>query len=152
MGHVHLKAVMSTQQDNPQSDAPITNSVQTSIHILQMDCPTEEALLRKKLGGLAGVLGLEFNLMARVLTVTHAPQTDRPYNRTSRSIAPWNRLRTPCKPEISRPRPETSRPRDRFTMKMRRKQNPERCDGCVGRRPSQRQVKIAALLSHQLMR
>jgi hypothetical protein len=71
--------------------------------------------------------------------------TDRPYNRTSRSIAPWNRLRTPCKPEISRPR-------GRFTMKMRRKQNPERYDGCVGRRPSQRQVKIAALLSHQLMR
>jgi len=71
--------------------------------------------------------------------------TDRPYNRTSRSIAPWNRLRTPCKPEISRPR-------GRFTMKMRRKQNPERCDGCVGRRPSQRQVKIAALLSHQMMR
>lgn len=23
--------------------------------------------------------------------------TDRPFNRTSRSIAPWNRLRTPCK-------------------------------------------------------
>ena len=39
-----------------------------------MDCPTEEGLLRKKLGGVAGVTSLEFNLMQRVLTVTHAPQ------------------------------------------------------------------------------
>jgi Cd2+/Zn2+-exporting ATPase len=29
--------------------------VQTPIRILQMDCPTEEALLRKKLGDMAGV-------------------------------------------------------------------------------------------------
>ena len=30
---------------------------------MQMDCPTEEGLLRKKLGGMPGVTGLEFNLM-----------------------------------------------------------------------------------------
>lgn len=40
---------------------------------MQMDCPTEEGLLRKKLGGMPGVTGLEFNLMQRVLTVTHTP-------------------------------------------------------------------------------
>jgi hypothetical protein len=34
-------------------------STQTPIRILQMDCPTEEALLRKKLGELAGVTGME---------------------------------------------------------------------------------------------
>ena len=49
-------------------------AVQTSIRIQQMDCPTEEGLLRKKLGGMAGVTSLEFNLMQRVLTVTHAPR------------------------------------------------------------------------------
>ncbi|APW43186.1 cadmium-translocating P-type ATPase [Rhodoferax saidenbachensis] len=54
------------------------DGVQTPIRILQMDCPTEEALLRKKLGGMAGVTGLEFNLMQRVLTVTHAPQAIEP--------------------------------------------------------------------------
>jgi Cd2+/Zn2+-exporting ATPase len=48
--------------------------VQTPIRILQMDCATEEALLRKKLGGMAGVAGMEFNLMQRVLTVDHEPQ------------------------------------------------------------------------------
>jgi len=48
--------------------------MQTPIRIMQMDCPTEEALLRKKLGGMAGVTGMEFNLMQRVLTVTHEPK------------------------------------------------------------------------------
>lgn len=43
----------------------------TPIRIMQMDCPTEEALLRKKLGGMAGVKQLEFNLLQRVLTVKH---------------------------------------------------------------------------------
>ena len=45
--------------------------VHTPIRIMQMDCPTEEALLRKKLGNMPGVAGLEFNLLQRVLTVTH---------------------------------------------------------------------------------
>ena len=34
-------------------------SMITAIRIMQMDCPTEEALLRKKLGGMAGVTGME---------------------------------------------------------------------------------------------
>jgi Cd2+/Zn2+-exporting ATPase len=47
--------------------------VKTSIRIMQMDCPTEEALIRNKLGGMAAVVGMEFNLMQRVLTVVHSP-------------------------------------------------------------------------------
>jgi Cd2+/Zn2+-exporting ATPase len=43
----------------------------TRLRIAQMDCPTEEALIRKKLGGMTSVQGLEFNLMQRVLTVVH---------------------------------------------------------------------------------
>jgi Cd2+/Zn2+-exporting ATPase len=38
-----------------------------------MDCPTEEALIRKKLGGMRSVTSMEFNLMQRVLTVVHSP-------------------------------------------------------------------------------
>jgi Cd2+/Zn2+-exporting ATPase len=45
----------------------------TPIRILQMDCPTEEALIRKQLSGLSGVVELEFRLMQRLLTVTHQP-------------------------------------------------------------------------------
>ena len=36
-----------------------------------MDCPTEETLIRNKIGGMAGVAALDFNLMQRVLTVHH---------------------------------------------------------------------------------
>ena len=42
-----------------------------------MDCPMEEALIRKKLATVPGITGLEFNLMQRVLTVHHElPSTD----------------------------------------------------------------------------
>ncbi|OZI78344.1 heavy metal translocating P-type ATPase [Bordetella genomosp. 2] len=41
------------------------------LRIGQMDCPTEETLIRKKLGALPGVHGMHFNLMQRVLTVAH---------------------------------------------------------------------------------
>ena len=37
-----------------------------------MDCPTEEALLRKTLGNIAGVRTLEFNLIDRMLKVEHS--------------------------------------------------------------------------------
>ena len=37
-----------------------------------MDCPTEEALIRAKLASVAGVSGLDFNLMQRTLTVKHS--------------------------------------------------------------------------------
>ena len=67
---------------SPPSEAiPLTQGsakgegVQTAIRIQQMDCPTEEGLLRKKLGSMDGVTGLEFNLIQRVLTVTHRPHT-----------------------------------------------------------------------------
>ena len=45
---------------------------------MQMDCPTEEALIRKKLGDMTQVKSLEFNLMQRVLTVVHTPQSLEP--------------------------------------------------------------------------
>ncbi|WLE57635.1 heavy metal translocating P-type ATPase [Burkholderia plantarii] len=48
-------------------------SERTAFRIMQMDCPTEETLIRKKLGGMATVTTLDFNLMQRMLTVVHAP-------------------------------------------------------------------------------
>ena len=69
------------------SKKPVTGmQVQTMLRIMQMDCPTEEALLRQKLGSLAGVAGLEFNLMRRVLTVTHEPQALEPILTAVRSL------------------------------------------------------------------
>ncbi len=52
---------------------PVAGGIRTAIRIMQMDCPTEEGMIRKKLGSMAAVKALEFNLMQRVLTVTHTP-------------------------------------------------------------------------------
>ncbi len=43
--------------------------------IVNMDCPMEEALIRKKLATVSGITSLEFNLMQRVLTVRHELET-----------------------------------------------------------------------------
>ncbi|MCA3190924.1 MULTISPECIES: heavy metal translocating P-type ATPase [unclassified Cupriavidus] len=42
-----------------------------AFRIEAMDCPTEETLIRNKIGNMAGVAALDFNLMQRVLTVHH---------------------------------------------------------------------------------
>jgi Cd2+/Zn2+-exporting ATPase len=47
-------------------------TVLSRIRIAQMDCPTEESLLRKRLGGMTAVRGMHFDLMGRVLSVVHA--------------------------------------------------------------------------------
>ncbi|KVP92833.1 hypothetical protein WJ96_15490 [Burkholderia ubonensis] len=57
----------------PVSQATASGDVRSAFRIMQMDCPTEETLIRKKLGGMREVSALEFNLMQRMLTVEHAP-------------------------------------------------------------------------------
>lgn len=47
--------------------------VRSAFRIMQMDCPTEETLIRKKLGAMSEVAALEFNLMQRMLAVEHVP-------------------------------------------------------------------------------
>ncbi|PCI62406.1 MAG: copper-translocating P-type ATPase [Gammaproteobacteria bacterium] len=48
-----------------------SNSTTTQLRILQMDCPTEEALIRKKFQQSLQVVDLRFNLLQRSLTVVH---------------------------------------------------------------------------------
>lgn len=52
-------------------EAPATQA--RYLAIAQMDCPTEEGLIRGMLAGTAGVAALDFNLAQRTLRVTHAP-------------------------------------------------------------------------------
>jgi Cd2+/Zn2+-exporting ATPase len=54
--------------------------------IENMDCPTEEALIRSKLAGLAGVAGLEFNLMQRTLAVRHELPSLSPVEQALKAI------------------------------------------------------------------
>ncbi|MFT4063343.1 MAG: heavy metal translocating P-type ATPase [Paraburkholderia sp.] len=60
--------------------------MRTAIRIMQMDCPTEEALIRKKLGRMQTVRGMDFNLIQRVLTVVHAPDALEPILAALRSL------------------------------------------------------------------
>ena len=53
------------------SDTPTDGARLSSFRIDAMDCPTEQTLIQNKLGKLAGVQQLEFNLINRVLGVTH---------------------------------------------------------------------------------
>lgn len=53
------------------SEAPTAGSRLSTFRIEAMDCPTEQTLIQNKLGKLAGVQQLEFNLINRILGVTH---------------------------------------------------------------------------------
>lgn len=59
-------------------DAPGKASGTRAIYRIEnMDCPMEEALIRKKLASVSGITGMKFNLMQRVLTVDHnLPSTE----------------------------------------------------------------------------
>ncbi len=63
----------------PGSSEP-SGSLDTSViyRIENMDCPTEEALIRKKFKQLSGVIGLEFNLIQRTLAITHNLPSPQP--------------------------------------------------------------------------
>lgn len=67
--HSHDKRMLG---ELPAQQA-LPGGARTAMRIMQMDCPTEEALIRKKLAPMQGVHGVQFNLMQRVLTVDHAP-------------------------------------------------------------------------------
>ncbi|WP_019939726.1 heavy metal translocating P-type ATPase [Bordetella sp. FB-8] len=66
--------------------AAVAGGFKTPIRIMQMDCPTEERLIRDKLAGLSSVKELDFNLMQRVLTVVHSPDGLSPVLDAIRSL------------------------------------------------------------------
>ncbi len=54
--------------------------------IMNMDCPVEEELIRKRLERVTGIRNLEFNLLQRVLTVEHALESTESIENALRSI------------------------------------------------------------------
>jgi len=55
----------------PAKTAAIAGTERLTLNIVNMDCPTEEALIRQCLTPLPGVAALDFDLLNRVLTVHH---------------------------------------------------------------------------------
>ncbi|MGX6570218.1 heavy metal translocating P-type ATPase [Cupriavidus necator] len=77
----------STVALTPAAPVDIPAGAQTAAwRIDAMDCPTEETLIRNKLGGMAGVAALEFNLIQRVLTVHHTLPSAEPVARAIESL------------------------------------------------------------------
>lgn len=56
---------------SPPPSARPADTASVRYRIDQMDCPTEERLIRNRVEAMAGVVRLDFNLLARELTVHH---------------------------------------------------------------------------------
>lgn len=61
---------MNTAADTNRACGPQMRLL--ALRIENMDCPTEEALIRGRLAGMPGVASLDFNLLQRKLTVRHS--------------------------------------------------------------------------------
>ncbi|WP_445180550.1 heavy metal translocating P-type ATPase [Pseudomonas sp. McL0111] len=68
------------------SEAKSADARLSSFRIEAMDCPTEQTLIQNKLGKLAGVEQLEFNLINRVLGVTHSLPDTAPITEAIKSL------------------------------------------------------------------
>ncbi len=79
----------AAQPPQPQSPAPVSAmpaGERVTYRIENMDCPTEEALIRNRLGKEPGVTALDFNLMQRVLGVQHTLPSTTPIEKALVSI------------------------------------------------------------------
>ncbi|MDY0310343.1 MAG: heavy metal translocating P-type ATPase, partial [Castellaniella sp.] len=85
-GHGHTQHRRYTAPPALAPTATLGDDLRTELRILQMDCPTEEALIRKSLAALPAVRALDFNLMRRVLTVVHAPDALEPILQAIRDL------------------------------------------------------------------
>ncbi len=83
-GSVVVPIVPLPHEPAAPSGAPTGQRV--TYRIENMDCPTEEALIRDRLGKEPGVSGLDFNLMQRVLGVQHTLPSTKPIEKALASI------------------------------------------------------------------
>ncbi len=82
-GHAHDHDDAPPLDPRAFGEASATRAV---YRIMNMDCPAEEALIRKKLDGMPGVEELEFHLMQRVLVVRHSLPGPEPIEEALRAI------------------------------------------------------------------
>lgn len=68
------------------SETPSADARHSQFRIEAMDCPTEQTLISNKLGKLTGVQQLEFNLINRVLGVTHNLSSTKPITDAIQSL------------------------------------------------------------------
>jgi Cd2+/Zn2+-exporting ATPase len=88
--HAHEDSCCSSKAAAPAlvqlSEKTSADARLSSFRIEAMDCPTEQTLIQNKLGKLAGVQQLEFNLINRVLGVTHNLPGTEPITEAIKSL------------------------------------------------------------------
>ncbi|MGN8345350.1 heavy metal translocating P-type ATPase [Pseudomonas sp. SMV71] len=82
----------------------------SSFRIEAMDCPTEQTLIQNKLGKLDGVHQLEFNLINRILGVTHALPSDAPIIEAIQSLGMQAEPLTPGQEKTTNSLPAPAKP------------------------------------------
>ena len=86
-GHDHSHAHEIAAPIAPVDAAALARAKgRTKIRIQQMDCPTEERMIRAKLGSADGVVALDFNLLERHLTIHHSVDDVTPFLEALRAI------------------------------------------------------------------
>jgi Cd2+/Zn2+-exporting ATPase len=69
--HEELSFDRNAAADSPD-DIPLPKDIKiTRLLIRNMDCPTEEGIIRNALGNVNGITKLDFNLLEREMTVYH---------------------------------------------------------------------------------
>ncbi len=96
----------ATPPPSEPSTPPPTARTRSRIRIEQMDCPTEETLIRKRLGAMAEVDRLDVDLVRRVLTVEHAdaalPQVEAAIRSLGMTPVPVEAKASPAAPPSER--------------------------------------------------
>ncbi|MFQ6558474.1 heavy metal translocating P-type ATPase [Pseudomonas sp. Lb2C1-1] len=88
-GHDHGHSCCASKAAPSQvilGKTPTDGARLSSFRIEAMDCPTEQTLIQNKLGKLEGVQQLDFNLINRVLGVTHDLPSDAPIIKAIESL------------------------------------------------------------------
>ncbi|OAI77781.1 4-deoxy-4-formamido-L-arabinose-phospho-UDP deformylase, partial [Ralstonia solanacearum] len=87
-GHDHAHDSHAAAAPAASADAAVRAraSGRTRLRIAQMDCPTEERMIRARLGNADGVVALDFNLLERHLTIHHTVDDVTPFLEALRAI------------------------------------------------------------------
>ncbi|WP_024619697.1 heavy metal translocating P-type ATPase [Pseudomonas kilonensis] len=112
-GHDHGHSCCASKAAPSQvilGKTPTDGARLSSFRIEAMDCPTEQTLIQNKLGKLEGVQQLDFNLINRVLGVTHDLPSDAPIIKAIESLGMHAEPMTPGKEKTAPDLPAPAKP------------------------------------------
>ena len=112
-GHDHGHSCCASKAAPSQvilGKAPTDGARLSSFRIEAMDCPTEQTLIQNKLGKLEGVQQLEFNLINRILGVTHDLPSDGPIISAIQSLGMQAEPLTPGQEKATNTPPAPAKP------------------------------------------